>query len=148
MSWLNVRYHPGFAEDLTSWTTSIERNGKLVQRVEAWPERRSIEHRSRLTNDQVAELEHLVVGVDFGELAKSGSAGSVPDDMGSVGVSVKHDGPVLEFDLPLMYWSWARANGRQTELPAFDIDPALRLWAAINRCSPLKLDDPYMRMIE
>lgn len=141
MSWLNVRYHPGFAQDLTSWITTIERNGKLVQRVDSWPERRTLEHRLRLSNDQVVELERLVVAVDFGELADRGRHGAVPDDMGSVAVSVKHDGTVLEFEAQLLYWAWARANGRHTDLPTFDFDPALRFWAAVNRYSPHKLDD-------
>ena len=141
MSWLHVRYHPGFSEDLTSWITTIERKGKLVQRVDFWPERRTLEHRSRLSDDQVIELERLVVAVDFGELADRGRHGAVPDDMGSVAVSVKHDGTVLEFDAPLLYWAWARANGLHTHLPTFDFDPALRLWAAVNRYSPHKLYD-------
>lgn len=141
MPWLNVRYHPGFAEDLTSWITTIERTGKLVQRVDSWPERRTLEHRSRLSADQVVQLERLVAAVDFGELANRERRGAVPEDVGSIAVSVKHAGTVLEFDVPLLYWVWARASGRETDLPKFDFDPALRLWAAVNRHSPHKLCD-------
>lgn len=141
MSWLTIRYHPGFAEDLTAWITTIERKGKLVQRVDSWPERRTVEHRSRLSHDDVLELERLIAAVNFGELANRQRHGAVPDDIGSVAVSVKHDGTVLEFDAPLLYWAWARGRGRQTDLPAFDFNPALRLWEAVNRCSPHKLGD-------
>jgi|SRR5688572_17992787 len=141
MSWLEVRYLPGFAEDLTSWITTVERKGKLVQRVDSWSERRTLEHRSRLSEDQVIELERLIGAVDFGEVANRERHGAVPDGMGSVAVSVKQDGGVLEFDAPLLYWVWARIKGYQT-LPEFDFDPALRLWEAVDRYSPHKLCDP------
>jgi len=139
MSWLTVSYHPGFAADLTSWITTIERKGKLVQRVDSWPEGRTIEHRVRLSDAHIIELEFLIAAVDFGELADRGKRGATVDDIGSVAVLVKHGGSVLDFDAPLPYWAWARAKGLKSNLPLFDFDPALRLWEAINSWSPHKL---------
>lgn len=56
MSWLTIRYLPGFAPDLTSWTTTIERKGKLRQHVTAWPSRTSVTHRALLRAAEVTDL--------------------------------------------------------------------------------------------
>ena len=92
-----------------------------------------------MSDDDIIELERLIAAVDFGEIADRGKRGAVVDDTASVRVQVKHDGSVLSFDAPLPYWAWARAKGHQSYLPLFDFDPALRLWEAVNRCSPHKL---------
>jgi hypothetical protein len=33
MSWLSVKYHPGFAEDLTHWKATVSSDGQIIQTV-------------------------------------------------------------------------------------------------------------------
>ena len=59
MPWLVVRYHPGFSRDLTSWTTILERKGRLIQRINPFPAGHTVEHRVKLSWEQGCDdLQH------------------------------------------------------------------------------------------
>jgi hypothetical protein len=69
MPWITVNYHPGFAEDLTSWTTCIESDGSLSQTVRvsrfAPREERTDHFTSQLSPEQVSELRRFIAATDF-----------------------------------------------------------------------------------
>ena len=142
MSWLSVGYIPGFATDLTSWTTTIERKGKLRQQVDAWPSRTTVTLRATLREEELAELAQLVAAIDFAALADLPRRGAVMDDTSEVSVDVKEPGQTRGFRAPLLWWAWCQSRGNRQHLPDFDFVPALRLWRAVDRLAPHHLDGP------
>lgn len=68
MAWLTVDYKPGFARVLTSWTTTIERGGKLRQQVDCAETSATIRHRALLNEGEIAEISRLVAAIDFERL--------------------------------------------------------------------------------
>jgi hypothetical protein len=136
VSWLVVRYHPGFARHLTSWTTTIERKGKLIQRINPFPPGHTVEHRVKLSWEQVMEIEMLVDAIDFDVLRTAGGPRAITEGQGVIAVSVKTAGVVKEFALPLLDWEWARGRGKLELVPDWDFSPLLALWRAVERVSP------------
>jgi hypothetical protein len=141
MPWLTVSYHPGFAEDLTSWETEVERDGRLRQSVRICRyspnEKRNEQHESRLSADQVAELERLVAATDF--LAVSTAAKRVCID-DAEHIDIKVDGPPEQvISAPLLFWHHLQKRDKSLACPA--LADAMRLWQSIDRLSPHSLGD-------
>ena len=136
MCWLTAHFHPGFAGDLTSWITKIKRDGGLVQIVNVWPDRRTVEFRAELSARQLDELDGLIAAVDFSKLAELRRQLQGVEEVEEVAISVRAEGAVLEFSAPLLFWARSRALGAEECLPTIDVGPALQLWEAIDRCSP------------
>lgn len=139
MSWLTIRYIPGFAYDLTSWTTTIERKGKLRQQVDAWPSRTTVTHRVTLREAEVVEIARLVEAVDFVTLADPHRLRAVIDDAAMISIDVKEGGQVRGFCAPLPLWDRELFHGNRKNLPNLDFEPALELWRALDRLSPRHL---------
>lgn len=146
MSWLVVSYHPGFAVDPTSWTTTIERKGKLIQRVNDFFSTRTIEHRIKLSWEQIMEIEMLVDAIDFDALRTAGQPKSVMEDQGFIRVQAKTAGVVNRFELPLLAWEWDLARGELDRIPDWDFAPLLALWRAVDLVSPHRLGDSRGRI--
>ena len=141
MSWLVVSYHPGFSVDPTSWTTTIERKGKLHQRVNHFFSGRTIEHSIKLSWEQVMEIEMLVDVIDFDALRTAGHPESVMEDQGFIRVQVKTAGVVKGFELSLLEWEWHLARGELDRVPDWDFAPLLALWRAVDAVSPHRHGD-------
>lgn len=144
MSWLTIRYVPGFVSDLTSWTTIIERKGTLRQHVTAWPSRTTVTHRAMLQAADIAEIARLVEAVDFAVLADPRRPRAVADDTSTISVNVKERDQVRGFCAPLLWWDWAQHHGNREVLPDLDFGPALELWRAVDRLSPRHLARPVV----
>ena len=134
--WVTVGYHPGFTRDLTYWTTRIERNGELRQEVHAWPSATTVPHQTMLGEEDVAEIARLVEAVDFAALADPRWRRAAGLDTSMVRVDVVEGFRVRRFEVPLLWWEWAREVGRHECLPALDFAPALNLWHTVDRLSP------------
>ncbi|APR87232.1 hypothetical protein A7982_12581 [Minicystis rosea] len=143
MSWLTLRYAPGFVIDLTSWTTTIERTGKLRQQVLAWPSKTTVTHLGTLRAADVAEIASLIASVDFAAL-EDPRRRDVVDDASAIAIHVKEGSLVRGFCAPLLWWDWAQHHGSRVGLPDLDFGPALDLWWAIDRLSPRHLAEIAM----
>ena len=131
MAWLTASLHPGFAFDLTNWIATIERKGKLVQRVELYPQQRTATYRSTISPAQVAAFDGLIDAVDFEAVARA-SRQIVMDDAATIGVVVKQGGLSRSFRVlhPHQYEKF----GVEPSL-----EPALRLWDAVCLVLPYRL---------
>ena len=110
----------------------------MVQIVNTWPDRRTVEFRADLSESQLQELKRLIAAVDFAEIAQAGQQHANVEDVGQVAISIRMDEQVLEFSAPLMFW--ARAHTLDAgHRPAVDFAPALQLWEAIDRFSPHRM---------
>jgi hypothetical protein len=137
--WITVNYHPGFAEDLTSWKTCIEVDGSLSQTVHicrfAPREERTEGFSTRLSPEQISELGRLIAATDFNAITEAARS-FVIDDAEHCSVTVQHGDTVSHFDASLQWWSLAQQQG---SVPRFDLSPALRLWHALDAISPYGL---------
>lgn len=139
MPWLTVHYHPGFAEDLTSWETEIHRDGSLMQTVHICRfmphEERTEQHQSLLTAVEVAELERLVAATDFTAIVAAMEEFCVTD-VESISIQVEGSQQQI-LHAPLLFWHLMQKLDKSYECPA--VADAIRLWQAVDRCSPHRL---------
>jgi hypothetical protein len=139
MPWIAVNYHPGFAEDLTSWKTCIEADGSLSQTVQvcrfAPREERTEQFCAQLSSEQISELRRLVASTDFSAITEA-ARGFVIDDAEHCSVKVQQGDTISHFEASLKWWSFAQQQG---SVPQFDLSPALRLWHALDTVSPYGL---------
>jgi hypothetical protein len=136
MPWITVNYHPGFAEDLTSWETCIESDGSLSQTVHvcrfAPREERTERFSARLSPEQISELRRLIAGTNFNAVNEAARS-FVIDDAEHCSVRVRQGDTISFFDASLLWWSFAQQRG---SAPQFDLSPALRLWHTLDAISP------------
>jgi hypothetical protein len=136
MPWVTVNYHPGFAEDLTSWTTCIESDGSLSQTVRvsrfAPREERTDHFTSQLSPEQVSELRRFIAATDFNGVTAAARS-FVIDDAETCSVTVQQGDTVSHFEASLQWWPLAQQHG---SAPRFDLSAALRLWHALDAISP------------
>jgi hypothetical protein len=141
MPWLTVDFHPGFAEDLTSWGTEIERDGRLRQSVRicryAPRESRTEQHEAVLSPDQIAELERLIAATDFTAVAAASKRVCI-DDAEHIYIRVEGS-PEWVISAPLLFWHLLQRRDKSLSCPA--LADAIRLWQAIDRVSPHRLGD-------
>src|SRR2546423_1117852 len=128
MPWITVNYHPGFAEDLTSWKTCIEADGALSQTVHVCRftprEERTERFSAQLLPEQVAELRCLIAATDFNAITEAARS-FVIDDAEHCSVTVQQGDTISHFDASLEWWPVAQKRG---SVPQFDLSSALRLW--------------------
>lgn len=141
MAWLSVYYHPGFAEDLTSWETEIEQDGRLRQSVRICRfspyEKRTERHEAHLSASEVMELERLIAATDFLAVAAAAKSVCVDD---AEHIHIKVGGPTKrDINAPLLFWNYQQKRDESVACPA--LADAIRLWQAIDRLSPHKLND-------
>ena len=144
MSWIIIRYHPGFAEDLTSWETRIAPDGALIQIVEVARfsperERRTDRYSAQLSPEQLSELSSLIAAVDFAEINAVVDR-IVCSDTDSCVVTVQQGEEIASFGAPLEWWPYLQKAGIA---PPFNIIPALRLWYTLDGLSPYGLHLRY-----
>jgi hypothetical protein len=141
MAWLTIEFHPGFAEDLTSWRTEIHRDGSLSQVVQvnrfSPREQRTTRHDVTLSPERVAELERLVDATDFAALTAA-SRGFTVDDAEHISIRIEGS-PERVIGAPLLLWQYLASRDEAPACPA--LEDAIRLWQAIERASPHKLSD-------
>ena len=139
MAWLTIEYHPGFAEDLTSWRTEIGRDGSLSQvvRVSRFsPREQGTEHfKATLSPERVDELERLVAATDFAAVTAA-SKRFIIDDAEHISISVE-GAPEQVISAPLL--SWQHLAKRDKALSCAALADAIRLWQAIDKVSPHQL---------
>lgn len=141
MAWIRIEYHPGFAEDLTSWKTEIERDGRLSQNVRVsrfMPrEQRSEFHQLQLSNEAIIELEQLIDATDFDKVAAIGQGFGV-DDAEEICICVEQGERLVKVSGALFWWQWDLQKESSDQLQF--VDAAVRLWNAIDRLSPHRRD--------
>jgi hypothetical protein len=141
MPWLRVDFYPGFAEDLTSWHTEIDRDGRLRQTVRicrfAPREKRTEQHAMSLTVEQLADLERLVAATDFAAVV-AGSKRFTMDDAEHIHIEVE-GAPGSRLSAPLLSWDHLQKRDRSLACPA--LADAVRLWQMIDRISPHRLGE-------
>jgi hypothetical protein len=138
--WLIAEFRPGWSDDLTSWRTEIHRTGELSQKVHICRltprEEGTLHHKCEITPQQIQELERLVAVIDYAAVAKALSKDVISDAayieiIVNASAATRIQGSILGWDLvpqenPLTF-NRAMAN-------------ALRLWQAIDRLSPHRLN--------
>ena len=138
MHWLNVRYSPGFQEDLTSWVLSIEPDGRLVQDADVCLfsplEQRKETYHSRLTLDQLSDLRSFVSALSFHEIAAAANQ-FVIDDAEQVTITHLSNGESSSFTAPIEWWAYRQSRGDE-QSPA--ILGAIDLWRRILPLSQYK----------
>jgi hypothetical protein len=139
MPWLFVSRLPGFAEDLTSWDTEIERDGRLRQTVRICRftpyQKRTERHETQLAPDQIAELERLIAATDFSAVAVASKRVCV-DDVELMHIRVEGP-PAPVISAPLPFLDYLQRRDKSLACPA--VTDALRLWKAVDRLSPHRL---------
>lgn len=139
MPWITVKYHPGFALDLTSWETCIESDGSLLQTVHvssvAPREERTERFSTQLSPEQISELRRLIASTDFNAITEAARR-FVIDDAELCSVTVQQGDTVSHFEASLQWWPLAQQQG---SVPQFDLSSALRLWHALDAVSPYGL---------
>jgi hypothetical protein len=139
MSWLTVEYHPGFAEDLTSWRTEIDRDGSLSQQVRisrfSPREQRMEHHEATLSPERIDELKRLVAATDFAAVTAASRRFTIDD---AEHISIRVEGaPEQVISAPLLFWQHLAKRDKALSCPA--LADAICLWQAIDRVSPHKL---------
>ena len=141
MPWITVNYYPGFAEDLTSWTTCIEPDGSVSQTVRVSrfePREERTDHFSaQLSPEQVSELCRFIAATDFNGLTEAARS-FVIDDAETCSVTVQQGDTVSHFEGSLQSWRLRQQHGYGSA-PQFDLSAALRLWHALDVISPYGL---------
>ncbi len=136
--WIELEYHPGFSEDLTSWQTTIELDGTLNQTVSICRfspiEKRKQQFCTQLSSLQLGELKGIVDETKFTEIAEE-SKKSVIDDAAIFSVTVTNLGEISSFSAPVDWWSFQVQKGQGSNEA---IESALKLWEHVSQCSPFK----------
>ena len=131
MHWLNVRYSPGFQEDLTSWVMSIKPDGRIVQNADIClfspPEKRKDTYHSRLNSAQMADLTRCISVLPFDEIATAANQ-FVIDDAEQVTITYFGNREASAFTAPLEWWSYRRSSG---DLLSPAILSAIDLWGKL-----------------
>jgi hypothetical protein len=129
MTWVALRYLPGFAVDLTCWRISIERNGVVRREVHSYPDGAIRVSRGQLDSSQVRSLEAVLAATDFVAVAEL-ERRHPWDDVSSVHITVIDAAEMIrEFNASLEMWRHER--NRQPAALA-----ALALWDEIERLAP------------
>lgn len=73
---LSLRYQPGFAVDLTSWTIFLGRDGSLRQRVAYWNpasehHNTTLTFHSALPPKKISDVQSIIQRIEFSTLARS-----------------------------------------------------------------------------
>jgi len=135
MSWLTIRFAPGFQEDLTSWVMYISDSGEIKQEVDICrfspSEKRKETHHSILSAAQVTELKALLASLDFDQIKREESR-YVIDDAEQIQVTYEGNARPEEFISPLQHWLWRQSRG---EAIPESIKGAAALWQYVRALS-------------